>query len=70
MDRVQKLKYEKSMEGYFHDNKVYDLICWLTFQISYFIGIPIMTYWTYIVFSVSFNTKLKMPIPCQQDKLI
>ena len=26
MDRVQKLEYEKSMEDYFHDNKVYDLM--------------------------------------------
>ena len=26
MDRVQKLEYEKSMEDYFHDKKVYDLI--------------------------------------------
>jgi len=26
MDRVQKLEYEKSMEDYFHEHKVYDLI--------------------------------------------
>jgi adenylate kinase len=26
MDRVQKLEYEKSMEDYFHDNKIYDLM--------------------------------------------
>ena len=26
MDRVQKLEYEKTMEDYFHEHKVYDLI--------------------------------------------
>ena len=26
MDRVQKLEYEKSMEEYFHEHKVYDLM--------------------------------------------
>ena len=26
MDRVQKLEYEKSMENYFHEHKVYDLM--------------------------------------------
>ena len=26
MDRVQKLEYEKSMEDYFHEHKVYDLM--------------------------------------------